>query len=93
MMAWVASVSAGIYDWFRIINADVLSATNSDPSANAVHDWLEPSPAKTRPESTDCKPGGYFRSTTLSVTRSHASCRVVGIFPVRTASSPLPFNN
>ena len=42
------------------VNADVVSATNSNPSLNANHSWLEPSPAKARPESTNCKPGRIF---------------------------------
>jgi hypothetical protein len=42
------------------INADVASASNSDPSPHADLNWLKPSDANTQSRSTNCKPGYLF---------------------------------
>jgi hypothetical protein len=42
------------------INADVVSASDPGPAPNAEHNWLMPSAANSRSQSTNCKPGSIF---------------------------------
>jgi hypothetical protein len=42
------------------INADVVSTGDVGPAPNAEHNWLMPSAANRRSQSTNCKPGRIF---------------------------------
>ena len=42
------------------VNADVALAGDPDPAPNAEHNWLMPSAANRRPQSTNCKLGHLF---------------------------------
>jgi hypothetical protein len=56
-----ASLSAhGAMTGSGAINADVVSASDPGPTLNVEHNWLQPSAANRRPQSTTCKSGRIF---------------------------------
>lgn len=61
MMVSAASISArAAMTGSGSINADVASASDPNPAPNVEHNWLMPSVANRRSQSTNCKPGHIF---------------------------------